>query len=1338
MQAVSNEFKELAKSNARISLAKFVIKDSNTEIDGETIIDGFIEEMTCDNTSLVGNVMAKNLETSIYNNFTNDFIGKEIYAYTGQQLEDGTEEYVSRGTFIIDESEEDVSSGALKLKGLDYTIKFNKAWEDPLDWENNTYTLGDFAKTVCEFCGLELETEEFSNSDYVLTEQPAFEGYQCRYVMQKIAEIATSNVFISPEDKVQIRLAPQNYVSAEGSSITLEESANSRLKIDEFDGEITQETTILPSEYTQVEYIESSGTQYIDTNFKPNQNTRVVLDFINKDTTGSFLFGARISYSDNSFTLVSADGSNVRSDYGANQYNYARTVGTRYVFDKNKNIDTLFQNGTQINTHTFTATTINPNLNLYLFSTNNNGTAGTCSSIKLYSCKIYNNGTLVRDYIPCYNSSNVIGLYDLINNVFYTNKGTGTFIKGSNSTIPNPGYPQDINTVSGDKEVVVKGYNLLDFSSYSQESKATVNTDGSVTLNGAGGFALNFKEIEVKQGITYSTFVELVSGTITGNPPNGTGLMSPLGKGNWLSNNTQDVYIPNSNANRHTIWVGNQGTYNNARFRIWAYVGSTPLPYKPYQSQNYPLYLGVKNLSPINSMSTINGGYVNASTGHWGDVIAGKTYTVQFKNNSSYTNQIDVRVFHDNTYTSQLNKNLVANGIVEFTFTASNTGYIAINSKVASDVVDIFTEIKTTEGSHIQYITNNPIELCKIPNTTYQDYLGKSDGRNLCNATFELGGIDTTTGQNGSGTDRVRTKDYVEVKPNTTYTLSGVQGSRVVCFYNSSKAYLSYAVAGSQATSGTFTTSNNTAYIRWYIIQTNTNIYEMLNEGSTALPYEPYGKVWYLHKEIGKVVLDENTSVESGTGYVAIGRFAINGYIGIAGTTSQPGAISTHFTSRFTTDNGSIFTSAVDKKINVINTAYSGNYAGFKTWLEETKPIVYYILSTPTNTEITNDNYPELYSQLKAIEKARSMEGITYIDVDSSNLPFKLSLQYDKKDVEDIDINSIMSLEVEDTSYKPYNAVTLALADGIEGENVTLRDESSIALYGERALVITANEFAINQAVREELIEEMFNSINGFNYVPMKLEYNSYDWLERYDRIKVQYDDDKYYETYLFNHTTEFPSTIKSVIEDVAINETKVKYEFVPEEQQKTLHAEVVVDKLNGAVQALASESEDNFSSIRLDIDGIKSEVQSLNVENDELGNEINVLRSSITEQTSTAITDWFNTALKSTIENLENSAESNDQALNEIKSYVRRGVITDPTSPYYNQAFVELGDTTNQTTLRILPNRIQFLTNGQETAFISNNQLYINESTILTKEKVGHWVTTEDENGLLNTYWED
>jgi len=51
--------------------------------------------------------------------------------------------------------------------------------------------------------------------------------------------------------------------------------------------------------------------------------------------------------------------------------------------------------------------------------------------MKLYSCRFYDNGTLTRDFMPCYNKyTGAIGLYDKVNGVFYPNKGTGTFLKG--------------------------------------------------------------------------------------------------------------------------------------------------------------------------------------------------------------------------------------------------------------------------------------------------------------------------------------------------------------------------------------------------------------------------------------------------------------------------------------------------------------------------------------------------------------------------------------------------------------------------------------------------------------------------------------------------------------------------------------------------------------------------------------------------------------------------------------------------------------------------------------------------------------------------------------------
>ena len=62
----------------------------------------------------------------------------------------------------------------------------------------------------------------------------------------------------------------------------------------------------------------------------------------------------------------------------------------------------------------------------------NSPTPISAYNMKVYRLKIYEEDELVREYVPCYRESdNEIGLYELVNNVFYTNNGTGTFNKGN-------------------------------------------------------------------------------------------------------------------------------------------------------------------------------------------------------------------------------------------------------------------------------------------------------------------------------------------------------------------------------------------------------------------------------------------------------------------------------------------------------------------------------------------------------------------------------------------------------------------------------------------------------------------------------------------------------------------------------------------------------------------------------------------------------------------------------------------------------------------------------------------------------------------------------------------
>lgn len=182
----------------------------------------------------------------------------------------------------------------------------------------------------------------------------------------------------------------------------------------------------LPEGYTEVEYIQSSGTQCVDTGFMPNQDTRVVMDAqMTMASTSTFYFGARTSPSSVTYNVLYGS-SGIRSDYGTSRIYFTDVnVTDRLLIDKNKNVCTI--NGSEI---TNDEQMFQSELNLYLCAVNNNGRVAYFSSLIFYSCQIYDNGTLVRDFVPCINADNAVGLYDLVNDQFYGNAGTGTFTAG--------------------------------------------------------------------------------------------------------------------------------------------------------------------------------------------------------------------------------------------------------------------------------------------------------------------------------------------------------------------------------------------------------------------------------------------------------------------------------------------------------------------------------------------------------------------------------------------------------------------------------------------------------------------------------------------------------------------------------------------------------------------------------------------------------------------------------------------------------------------------------------------------------------------------------------------
>lgn len=189
---------------------------------------------------------------------------------------------------------------------------------------------------------------------------------------------------------------------------------------------------MLPQGFTRVAYIESTGTQYINTLFKANQSTRIVVD-------------AQVTSLDNATSLGVALCSAVGGGYyytlfvteaGAVSSRFATfaiknfSVGApewdvRQIYDKDRETTTV--SGYSV---TSSYTTFQLDYPLFIFARNNSGSADSFCKMKLYGLQIYEYNSLRHDYITCIDPNGEVGLYDDVSGEFSGNAGTGVFTAG--------------------------------------------------------------------------------------------------------------------------------------------------------------------------------------------------------------------------------------------------------------------------------------------------------------------------------------------------------------------------------------------------------------------------------------------------------------------------------------------------------------------------------------------------------------------------------------------------------------------------------------------------------------------------------------------------------------------------------------------------------------------------------------------------------------------------------------------------------------------------------------------------------------------------------------------
>ena len=196
----------------------------------------------------------------------------------------------------------------------------------------------------------------------------------------------------------------------------------------------------LPAEYTELEYIESTGTQYIDTGVTPNSETRVKISFEPVSTKNTMIFGARTKANDSAlFTLLHAeDSDSLRDDWGDEKTEVPRlSVPIEGIIDVDKDANkTTFNESYSVNHQP--SSWVGKN-SLYLFACNEDGTARQHTRMRVYSCEIYSDGPMLHNMVPARRDGDgAVGMYDTVSKQFFGNSGTGAFVEGPAIEYPGP------------------------------------------------------------------------------------------------------------------------------------------------------------------------------------------------------------------------------------------------------------------------------------------------------------------------------------------------------------------------------------------------------------------------------------------------------------------------------------------------------------------------------------------------------------------------------------------------------------------------------------------------------------------------------------------------------------------------------------------------------------------------------------------------------------------------------------------------------------------------------------------------------------------------------------
>ena len=250
------------------------------------------------------------------------------------------------------------------------------------------------------------------------------------------------------------------------------------------DGTEGQSTTMavtmptLPAEYTELEYIEGTGTQYIDTGISATEGFTFDADLMvtgAPSTKIACIVGAHqegppylrsyVSFNKQTYEIAAGDS---YGNFGTIAVNSRVTL---HACNRDQMISASVNSASQVIQWQEQGSVGYSPKTLQLFMANGGAQWFEPAHMRVYSLKLYTDGPMLRNMVPARRDSDgAVGMYDTVSGQFFGNSGTGAFVEGPVVEYPEP-EPSPVEkapwAVFSDEWGTIYGYNAsVDSSNY--------------------------------------------------------------------------------------------------------------------------------------------------------------------------------------------------------------------------------------------------------------------------------------------------------------------------------------------------------------------------------------------------------------------------------------------------------------------------------------------------------------------------------------------------------------------------------------------------------------------------------------------------------------------------------------------------------------------------------------------------------------------------------------------------------------------------------------------------------------------------------------------------------